>query len=160
MNRILALAAAALVSTTPAFAQASGTVTLEPGSQSLQGIRDAINKANIGVTATIVSDGGANPYHLVLSSNKTGEKSSMKISVDGVDGQPADPHGDILSQRPRSDFRVQWSADTDWTGQTIGHVETDFGVFLYLPLDDGEVEDGILTCEWHGARFDACLMGN
>jgi flagellar hook-associated protein 2 len=72
-------------------AQASGTVTLEPGSQSLQGIRDAINKANIGVTATIVSDGGANPYHLVLSSNKTGEKSSMKISVDGVDGQPGDP---------------------------------------------------------------------
>jgi nitrite reductase/ring-hydroxylating ferredoxin subunit len=23
-----------------------------------------------------------------------------------------------------------------------------------LPLDGGEVEDGILTCEWHGARFD------
>ncbi len=71
--------------------QASGTVTLEAGDQSLQGIRDAINKANIGVTATIVSDGGANPYHLVLTSNKTGEKSSMKIGVDGADGQPADP---------------------------------------------------------------------
>ncbi|QOY93565.1 flagellar filament capping protein FliD [Massilia sp. UMI-21] len=72
-------------------AQASGTVTLDAGDQSLQGIRDAINKANIGVTATILSDGGDNPYHLVLTSNKTGEKSSMKISVDGVDGQPADP---------------------------------------------------------------------
>ena len=23
-----------------------------------------------------------------------------------------------------------------------------------LPLDGGEIEDGILTCEWHGARFD------
>lgn len=67
-------------------AQASGTVTLEAGSQSLQGIRDAINKANIGVTATIVSDGGTNPYHLVLTSNATGAKSSMKI---GVDGDPA-----------------------------------------------------------------------
>ncbi|RZA32634.1 MAG: flagellar hook protein 2, partial [Lysobacteraceae bacterium] len=67
-------------------AQASGTVTLDAGSQSLQGIRDAINKAGIGVTATIVSDGGTNPYHLVLTSNKTGEKSSMKI---GVDGDPA-----------------------------------------------------------------------
>lgn len=64
-------------------AQASGTVTLDAGDQSLQGIRDAINKAGIGVTATIVSDGGDNPYHLVLTSNKTGEKSSMKISVDG-----------------------------------------------------------------------------
>lgn len=25
-----------------------------------------------------------------------------------------------------------------------------------LPLDGGEIEDGILTCEWHGAQFDAC----
>ncbi len=72
-------------------AQASGTVTLDAGSQSLQGIRDAINKANIGVTATIVSDGGDNPYHLVLTSNKTGAKSSMKIGVEGADGQPPDP---------------------------------------------------------------------
>lgn len=57
-----------------------------------------------------------------------------------VDGQAADPHGDMLSQRPRSDFRVQWSSDTDWTGQTIGHVEADFGVFLFLPQDD---RDGV-----------------
>jgi flagellar hook-associated protein 2 len=69
-------------------AQASGTVTLDTKDQTLQGIRDAINKANIGVTATIVSDGSSNPYHLVVTSNKTGAKSSMKISVDGADGGP------------------------------------------------------------------------
>jgi 3-phenylpropionate/trans-cinnamate dioxygenase ferredoxin component len=25
-----------------------------------------------------------------------------------------------------------------------------------LPLDGGEVADGVLTCEWHGAEFDVC----
>jgi len=25
-----------------------------------------------------------------------------------------------------------------------------------LPLDGGEVEEGVLTCEWHGAQFDVC----
>jgi 3-phenylpropionate/trans-cinnamate dioxygenase ferredoxin component len=25
-----------------------------------------------------------------------------------------------------------------------------------LPLDGGEVEGGVLTCEWHGAEFDVC----
>jgi 3-phenylpropionate/trans-cinnamate dioxygenase ferredoxin component len=25
-----------------------------------------------------------------------------------------------------------------------------------LPLDGGEVEDGVLTCDWHGAQFDVC----
>jgi len=72
-------------------AQNMGTVTLDAKDQSLQGIRDAINKANIGVTATIVSDGGTNPYHLVVTSNKTGEKSAMKIGVNGADNADPDP---------------------------------------------------------------------
>jgi len=71
-------------------AQNMGTVTLDTKDQSLQGIRDAINKANIGVTATIVSDGSANPYHLVVTSNKTGASSSMKISVGGDGDQAPD----------------------------------------------------------------------
>jgi nitrite reductase/ring-hydroxylating ferredoxin subunit len=25
-----------------------------------------------------------------------------------------------------------------------------------LPLDGGEVEDGIIECPWHGARYEAC----
>lgn len=25
-----------------------------------------------------------------------------------------------------------------------------------LPLDGGEVDEGTLTCEWHGASFDVC----
>jgi flagellar hook-associated protein 2 len=59
----------------------AGTVVIDSSNNSLQGIRDAINKANIGVTATIVSDGSATPYRLVFTSNATGAASSMKISV-------------------------------------------------------------------------------
>lgn len=61
--------------------QPSASVTIDNTNNSLQGIRDAINKANIGVTASIVSDGSASPYRLVIKSNKTGEESSMRISV-------------------------------------------------------------------------------
>lgn len=71
--------------------QASGIITLDSTNQSLQGIRDAINKAGIGVSASIVSDGSANPYHLVLTSTKTGETSSMKITVADASGGTADP---------------------------------------------------------------------
>ncbi|WP_339937485.1 flagellar filament capping protein FliD [Undibacterium luofuense] len=64
-------------------AQASGTVTIDSSNNSLQGIRDAINNAKVGVQASIVGDGSATPYHLVLTSAKTGQTSSMKISVAG-----------------------------------------------------------------------------
>jgi flagellar hook-associated protein 2 len=63
--------------------QASGSVTIDNSNNSLQGIRDAINKAGLGVTATIVADGSAKPNRLVLTSNQTGAASSMKISVAG-----------------------------------------------------------------------------
>jgi flagellar hook-associated protein 2 len=66
--------------------QISGTVVIDSTNNSLQGIRDAINKANVGVTATIVSDGSATPNHLVLTSTKTGVASSMKIDVTGTGG--------------------------------------------------------------------------
>lgn len=69
-----------------AFASAGSgvrTVTIASGSGSLGGIRDAINAAGIGVTASIVNDGGASPFRLVLSSDKTGAANAMKITVDG-----------------------------------------------------------------------------
>jgi flagellar hook-associated protein 2 len=62
------------------------TVTIDSTNNSLQGIRDAINKANVGVSASIVSDGGTSPNRLVLTSTSTGETSSMRI---GVTGDPA-----------------------------------------------------------------------
>lgn len=59
------------------------TVTISATNNSLQGIRDAINAAKIGVTATIVNDGGASPYRLALTSDSIGKTNSIKISVTG-----------------------------------------------------------------------------
>ena len=74
------------------------TVTVDSTNNTLQGISDAINAANIGVTATIVNDGSATPYRLVLSSNNSGASNSLKITTNGagngVDGLLAyDPAG-------------------------------------------------------------------
>lgn len=60
------------------------TVTIDPSNNTLQGIRDAINAANVGATATIVNDGSANPYRLVITSNSSGASNSMKITTNGA----------------------------------------------------------------------------
>ena len=59
------------------------TITIDATNNSLQGIRDAINSANIGVTASIINDGSANPYRLSLSSSANGISNSLSISVAG-----------------------------------------------------------------------------
>ena len=63
---------------------ATKTVTIDSTNNSLQGIRYAINSANIGVAASIVNDGNAtSPYRLVLTPTNSGAANSLKISVSG-----------------------------------------------------------------------------
>jgi flagellar hook-associated protein 2 len=62
---------------------ATRTVTIDASNNSLQGIRDAINAANVGVNASILNVGGTNPYRLVLQSAPGGSAASLRIGVSG-----------------------------------------------------------------------------
>ena len=64
-------------------ARAPVSVAIGSDNNTLAGIRDAINAANAGVTASIVNDGGASPYRLAISSNDTGVANSLKIATSG-----------------------------------------------------------------------------
>lgn len=55
-----------------------GTITIDDSNNSLTGLRDAINKENMGVTASIVSDAGG--FRLLLTAS-TGAKNEIEISV-------------------------------------------------------------------------------
>jgi len=59
------------------------TVTIDAANNSLSGIREAINNAAIGVTATIVNDGSGSPYRLALTVQNSGKANSLKISTTG-----------------------------------------------------------------------------
>jgi flagellar hook-associated protein 2 len=77
--------------TAPTFtadsSRAAGTITIDGTNNTLEGIRDAINKsATAGVSASIVNDGSSVPNRLVLTSKQTGETSSMRITVAGDTG--------------------------------------------------------------------------
>ena len=55
----------------------SATITINDGNNTLTGLRDAINKEDFGVKASIVFDGAG--YVLQLTSEDTGEATSMEI---------------------------------------------------------------------------------
>lgn len=68
-----------------------GTLTLNIGSgnNTLTGIRDAINGANSGVTATIVAVNDGKDYRLVLTSKDGGLKNALQIEASSTDGLSA-----------------------------------------------------------------------
>lgn len=70
------------------------TVTIDAAHSSLEGIRDAVNEANIGVRASIVK--GDDGYRLVFASQNSGEENALKVTVADDDGNNTDTSG--LSQ--------------------------------------------------------------
>ena len=56
-------------------------ITVNATNATLSGLRDAINAADFGITASIVNDGGATPYRLILSSDETGTEHAHTISL-------------------------------------------------------------------------------
>lgn len=83
------------------------TLVIDASCDSLEGLRDAINaKTALGVSASIVNDGGTSPYRLVLASRQTGETSSLRIGVAGDASLAAlmanDPAGAQTLQQTRA----------------------------------------------------------
>ncbi len=67
-----------------------GTQTVTVSDGSLEGVRDAINDANIGVSASIIYDGS---YYRLAINGKDGAASSMEVSVADDDGNGTDAAG-------------------------------------------------------------------
>lgn len=74
--------------------KAAQTIAIGAGQSSLGGIRDSINAANIGVSATIITDNAG--ARLVVTSKDSGAANSVRISVTDDDGTNTDTVG--LSQ--------------------------------------------------------------
>lgn len=67
------------------------TINIGEGQQTLDGIKQAINDANAGVTASIVNDGTGS--RLVLTSKETGAVNGFKLEVSDADGTNTDAAG-------------------------------------------------------------------
>src|SRR5690554_1364579 len=65
----------------------SKTLEIDSSNNTLSGVRDAINNADMGVNATIVNDGTG--YRLQIVSAETGGENAMTISVQDANGNPA-----------------------------------------------------------------------
>lgn len=52
-----------------------------------------------------------------------------------VHSDDGDPHASMLEQRPIADFHVVLKNGEQLEGTTIGHVEKEFGLFLFPPMD-------------------------
>ncbi|MEE4108375.1 MAG: flagellar filament capping protein FliD [Halieaceae bacterium] len=71
--------------------RAAATITIDGSNNTLAGVRDAINEADIGVSATIVNDGSG--FRLLLNAADTGAANALEIQVGDSDANDTDALG-------------------------------------------------------------------
>ncbi len=79
------------------------TVTIDTSNNTLAGLRDAINTAGAGVTATIVNDGSGTPYKLVLNGDTTGAANTIQITNGLSAGELSDTVTSLAQVRAADD---------------------------------------------------------
>lgn len=145
------IAGATVDSTTGKYTGASFTsgglgtrsITIDSSNNSLAGIRDAINASSMGITATLVNDGSATPYRLVLTA-PSGAASSIKVSVTGSQAL-----ADLMAHDPAS-TQQQLTA----TGQASSSATIGTGTSTTLSFDFGTITGGALASgQYTGSSF-------
>lgn len=87
------------------------TINIGTGQQTLEGIKQAINDSDAGVTASIVNDGAGS--RLVLTSKDTGAVNGFKLEVADADGNNTDTTGlSLLAYDPTAAAGAGKNADT------------------------------------------------
>lgn len=110
------------------------SVAIEDGKSSLEDIRNAINAAAEGVSASIVNDGDPDsPWRLALAASETGTDAAFSVTFDGV-GLAKDDATEIAAQNAQ--LTVNGITITSQGNQVEGAIE---GVTLAL------AEEGMST---------------
>jgi len=100
-------------------------IKIDSTNNTLQGVADAINKANAGVTASIINDGSGTPYRLVLNSNNTGATNSVRLSVNETDGGSA--LSNLVAYDPAGTQNMQQTVEAQNAKLTVNNIAIQSG---------------------------------
>jgi flagellar hook-associated protein 2 len=101
------------------------TITIDSSNNTLSGLKDAINNANTGVTAAVISDGSdTNQYRMILTAKEAGLKNQITVTTNLSGGTAPDfstPQFDLaekLSWNGSATSNPVLSAGAAYTGST------------------------------------------
>ncbi len=129
---------------------AARTITIDSDNNTLSGLRDAINSADAGVTASIINDGSSgNAYRLILTSNETGAENAISVSMDLTNGDAPDfvnssfDTPETLTWNDNATSSVSLGSNASYTG-----TENKTYTFTIGGTGDQTIGDGDITVNW------------
>ena len=129
----------------------SREILIDSENNSLTAIKNAINKQNIGVTASIVNDGTtSNAYRLILTSNKTGVANSIKFNANLTGGSDEFNFSTATFDIPESVLFDDSSTSAVTLGTLASYSGTQNKSYTFTVASPGEqtVGSDVITLDW------------
>jgi flagellar hook-associated protein 2 len=126
------------------------TLTIDSNNDTLTGLKNAINDAKIGITATIVDDGTSeNPYRLVLTADKTGKNNAINITTN-LNGGTAPDFATAAFDAVETDGLTAQSTSVVSKGATAAYSGNQNKTYTFTVAGTGvqTVGDGDITINW------------
>ncbi|MBZ0273446.1 flagellar filament capping protein FliD [bacterium] len=136
-------------------------IEITSSNNTIKGLRDAINAADTGVTASIVQDDASgNSFRLVLSSDETGTENAHTVSLQGWSGTaPAftDGSGETAGQQAQD---AQFTFDGISVTKSANEVDDLIdGVTLFLRDDSSPTTPVTIKIESNAAEVKNSIQG-
>jgi flagellar hook-associated protein 2 len=128
----------------------SKTITIDSGSSTLEGLKNAINNANAGVKASVINDGTtSNPYRLLLTADKTGAKNKITVSSNLTGAKTPDFSSASFDQVEKLSF-VTAATSTPSLGTTASYTGSQNKTYTFTVGGTGTqtVGSGDITLNW------------
>ncbi len=138
------------------------TINIEPGNNSLLGIKEAINNADVGITATIINDGSSsNPYRLLLTADKTGAVNDINFEVSLNGGDTLDFINSSFDTPEEVSFSTGSTSNVS-LGSSASYTGTENKVYTFTVDGSGTQTVGSdnITINWtvDGVNYESILV--
>jgi flagellar hook-associated protein 2 len=100
--------------------QTNFTIELDGQNNTLELLKNSINSANLGVTASIINDGtSSTPYHLILTSDTAGAANAMTVQHSATPFEVMGSQVTVGAALSFSELQAAQDAAVNFGGQTI-----------------------------------------
>ncbi len=128
----------------------TNNITIDSTNNSVVGIKNAINAAKMGVTASIINDGSSsNPFRLILSADKTGVSNNITITSSLTGGTNLD----FVNSKFDAPEKLSFNTGSDSAvslGGTASYTGTQNKVYTFTVQGSGQqtVGTGTINIKW------------
>jgi len=154
---------------TPPFAAYPAATRLsQPEPCEIEGLNGSMTSGKLMSMAP-----GKGLAHVLVSPNRSAlplrfeqfRRITLTAPLHALQSAAADPHAELLDHRPVLEYRLNLASGSQVGGRSVGHVETDHGLFLFPPADErGSVQRMFVprqsyTSVEFGPRLGEMLVG-